>query len=158
MQKETTYELTPTLLKLVMSRIFWHRNKRAFMLSWVLAAFLVFTLFASQGSPKWPLYIFFFPAIRFSLEWWGGYRVANSYANSPDRCITVKIETESLTIQTHDFTTIHKWSRVKEVWEFSDMFICFLPEARFAIFPIKAPDTDLRSFLENKIGKSSRLA
>jgi hypothetical protein len=148
--REITYEWSPELVKLGARRfILRYAGWRPLISSGVIAL-LAAMLFLMGSAHWWMIAILsLIPPLLLLTYYVRATRI--SYA-MPDRQIFVRIETESITFQSSEQTSILKWSGIAKLWVFPDVLILFtLTKLNYIAIPVVPLGPELSQFIEIKV-------
>lgn len=72
-----------------------------------------------------------------------------------DRKVTIRVESDSITLRTSQKESTLKWSEIKEVWSSPDVLMLFPQGTRqYIAMPVASLGDDLRQYIETNIRQS----
>jgi hypothetical protein len=153
--REITYEWSRELSKASMRRFLW-RQHRAFLIIFSIFAAasigcLAFDHRKELAGKYWgSLAISLVPVLLFVKAYFG---TAKIFENLPDNHVTVRIEPEGITFKTSESVSIWKWSAIKRLWKFSDVWLVFRykQSMSYSVLPTAELGADLTKFIEDKV-------
>lgn len=154
-----TYETTliysePLLRQAVFA--FWRRSVGVGFIVALIVAALGFSLLVALGTASWLLGVLgavlvmgvAFPALLFFVHYRNSLRKFREMGKPQ---ATFRAEKSCFTISSGIGTTTLQWSAVKELWQFSDVWLLLFSKAQFSTLPLACLSPEMRAFVVQRI-------
>lgn len=121
---EYTFQATPEMAQAGARRLMGRRAGRAMLFFYLVIGGCACLLIA--GNRHWPLFVGPAVSIWFILQWRAYCRkAAEPYAAMSDPTTRIVVEDDGISMVTVDRSSKMKWSLVKEVWRYPDLWLIF---------------------------------
>jgi hypothetical protein len=153
-----TYEWSRDLSEASAKRYFSRRFRNAWSLAILLVGIcavciggLIFDKRQDMAIEYWVPIIIALMAV-LSLGWLY-FKVTSRWVELPDNRITVSFESEGVTFKTSETVSTMKWSTIKRLWKFPDVWLVFWFKGsdRFSPLPVEHLGPDLTKAIEDKV-------
>ncbi|QDU40456.1 hypothetical protein Mal4_48130 [Maioricimonas rarisocia] len=121
---EFTYHSSPALARLAA----WRYIQRQVGLPLLAVLLLVVgcTVAITAGYRDWYVVTGLVAGGLVLLAWVNVYlRSDAAFRSMPDPAVTVRLDEETITFETSEHTSVMKWSRIRQVWRFPDVWLFF---------------------------------
>ena len=152
MQREISYEFSPALVRLAARRFIVRYAGAWLALSIPIMILGVAWLTLGTDQPLWWLAVIL-PAGFWAL-WVRHYlTVAKICDTMSDRRISVRVDDDSITLQSADGQATMRWSSIKRLWRFPEVLLLFWhrKDSNYSILPVETLGSELAQFIQDKV-------
>jgi len=148
---EFSYESSPALARLA-ARRFIQRRAGAWLALFGVAA-IAGSIALAMGFRQWYVIAGVVLSCGFLLVWLNYYAWSDrAFRSMPDPNILVRIKDDSIEFVTSEQSTKLKWSRIKQVWKFRDVWLLFTyTNDSFTLIPAEALTDESEAIIEKKV-------
>lgn len=148
---DLTFESSPELARLA-ARRFIRRQAGAWLL--IIGSVAIGCMVALvMGFHDWYLIVGVVLSCGFVFLWGNYYRRSDeAFRSMPDPTITVRLKEDCIEFETSEHASQLKWSRIKQVWKFHDVWLLFTYDRNsYALIPTVALTDEAAEFIETHV-------
>ncbi|MFG0332493.1 MAG: YcxB family protein [Maioricimonas sp. JB049] len=87
------------------------------------------------------------------LAWVNVYvRSDAAFRSMPDPAVTIRLDEATITFETSEHTSVMKWSRIRQVWRFPDVWLFFsYGKGAYTLIPTDVLTDDAKALIERRV-------